>query len=141
LRAWIARQGGLTPELRRTIADVLCPDVPVLCATALARWRHDEPDSAELAQRLKRHREVLEPKQLDTLAKLFGDGSLPGPVSPARARRATEQFGLHYYHAIPFDREALEATWQHCRTPDCWPARREARALLGEPVEDGGGPD
>jgi hypothetical protein len=139
LRAWIERQGGLTPDLRRTLVEVLCPDVPHQCLTVLARWRYDDPDSEELAKFL-RARDGIDPRQIQSLAALFGDGPT-GAMTPPRARRATELFGMHYYHAIPFDRAALDATWRRCRAPDCWPAKREASALLGEPVENGDEPE
>jgi predicted membrane-bound spermidine synthase len=139
LRAWIERQGGLTPELRRTITDVLCPDVPPLCMTALARWRHDEPDSPELAERVQRHLDG-DVMRLATLMSFYDDG-LPAPLTPAKANWATEKFGLHYYHALPFERAALDETWKRCRLPECWPARREARVLLGEPAANGDEPE
>jgi predicted membrane-bound spermidine synthase len=139
LRAWIERQGGLTPELQRTITDELCPDVPVLCVTSLARWQHDEPDSPELAKRVQRYLDG-DVSRLEMLMSFYDDG-LPGPITPAKAHRATEQFGLHYHHALPFERTALDATWKRCRTPECWPARREARVLLGEPAENGDEPE
>ncbi len=37
---------------------------------------------------------------------------------------------------LPFERAALEATWRRCRGPDCWTARRDAGALLGEAPDD-----
>jgi predicted membrane-bound spermidine synthase len=135
LRALIEGQGGLTPELRRTIVGVLCPTVPRLCVTVLAEWMSDEPESPELAEVLERYRGRFQPKAVATLAKFFGDG-VSGTVTPALAVEATAQFGIHYHHAIPFDREALEATWRRCRSPDCWPARRESRVLLGEALPD-----
>jgi predicted membrane-bound spermidine synthase len=138
LRAWIEREGGLTPELRRTIVGELCPHVARLCATALASWLHDEPDSRELARQIARYAKYVPPRQVETLAKFYGDG-IDGPMNPALARQATQQFGDHYHHALPFDHGALEATWRRCRQPNCWPARQQARALLGEPGSDGGG--
>ncbi|MDJ0851815.1 MAG: fused MFS/spermidine synthase [Myxococcota bacterium] len=135
LRAWMEREGGLTPELRRTLVKELCPGSERLCLTVLARWWHDEPSSPELAATVRR----VAPGQaakIAGLAMLFDEG-LDGTVTPAQARAATENFGLYYHHAVPFAREALDATWRRCREPDCWPARREARALLGEPTTNG----
>ncbi|MGI9590813.1 MAG: fused MFS/spermidine synthase, partial [Myxococcota bacterium] len=140
LRAWIEREGGLTPELRRTIVGELCPHVARLCATALASWLHDEPDSPELARLIARYASYVPPRKVEALARFYGDG-VPGPVTPVLARQATRQFGLHYHHALPFQREALEATWRRCRQPDCWPARRQSLALLGEPSPGGGAED
>ncbi len=138
-RAWTERQGGLTPELHGTLVEELCPGNARLCLTALARWRHDEPDSPELAAALERFGGRFQPRQLAALAALYDEG-LPGAVTPAQARAATENFGYHYHHAVPFDRAALDATWRRCRKPDCWPARREARVLLGEPGTNGDAP-
>ena len=135
LRQWIEREGGLTPELRSKVVATLCPGVARLCATVLARWQHDEPESPELAAALQRYRGAIDPQEVRALARFFDDG-IHGQLTPAQARRATEQFGLHYHHAVPFEREALDATWRRCRAADCWAARREEATLLGGPGTD-----
>jgi predicted membrane-bound spermidine synthase len=135
LGAWIARQGGLPPDARRELGDELCPARPLECMSLLAYWRHHEPDSPELAEILERLPPRPTPERVEQLAHFFDDGA-PGPLTPEQARSWTELFGSHYFHALPFERAALEATWRRCRGPECWTARREARALLGEAPPD-----
>ena len=132
LRAWTLREGGLSLDARRAVVDELCASLRrPECLTALAQWKHADPDSPELAETLARlapRRELLE---IETLATFFDDGP-PGPLSPEKARSLTERFGRYYYHALPFERAALEASWRRCRGAECWSARQAAGALVGD---------
>jgi hypothetical protein len=71
--------------------------------------------------------------QLAALAELYS-GDSRGPVPPERARRLTELFREHYYHAFPFPRRTLLSTWQRCRqgrafSETCQKGLAEAQAL------------
>ena len=110
------------------------------CATFLARWKHDHPDSAGLERALAAERrkgqaaEQLGDLELAQIAGLFGDGSGPRPKAGkalARAEATTQRFLLHYLHAVPFDRQALEAAWRVCRTDACNFKRRQFEEALG----------
>jgi spermidine synthase len=120
------QRGPESEETRGRVARHVCASRPVECAVFLARWQHDEPDSALLhelveAERARPpNRDHLDPRNLEILASLFGDG--PGRLGADGAQRVTDLFLRYYLPAEPFRLEALRSAWQGCADPDC--ARR-----------------
>jgi spermidine synthase len=123
------------------------------CATFVALWLRERPDSARLEERLAEVRRqdesavTLGTEQLERIGRLFGDGreASDGAGTPAgratafaRARAATQRFLRHFHHAAPFDRRSLKALWRRCHTKACEASRREFESRLG-PLAPGGG--
>jgi hypothetical protein len=117
------------------------------CATFLALWRRDHPDSARLSKVLTELRTgagtgdgVLGDRSLDLLVVLHGGGDgkeAGGDRSPQRARSLSEGYLRHYSHAAPFDRRVLEKAWRGCRGEPCAELRRKLESRLG-PLGEGG---
>jgi predicted membrane-bound spermidine synthase len=133
LRAWIARQGGLLPDTRKALVGELCPDRPRECASALAHWYHEEPESPELAAELQRFEQQVSRPRVERLALLHGGGP-SSALTPDEARQWTESFATGYYHGLPFEQSTLDAIWRRCRGPECWTAEQESRAALRDPA-------
>jgi hypothetical protein len=70
---------------------------------------------------------------LDSLVSLFDDpGLLPAEKRPlARARQVSQGYLVHFQHAVPFDRRALEAVWRECPNEACTLARQQLEVDLG----------
>jgi hypothetical protein len=135
-----ATDASLPEEMLEAGASEKCRAERVVeCATFFARWKHDHPDSPRLADALAeaRSREragaALADGALDGLVDLFDDpGRLPKLRSPlARARQTSQRFVLHFQHAIPFDRRALEAVWRDCRNEACAVVQKQVEETLG----------
>src|SRR5262249_1852129 len=93
------------------------------CATWLARWRVDHPES--LAARLYDPRSVpgaegaavLAPPMIARVAALFrgAPGLATAETNPAaRAPALPHPSATFYVHAIPFDRNILRNVWSEC---------------------------
>jgi spermidine synthase len=110
------------------------------CATLFARWGFDHPDSARLETALAEMRKSvggknphLAPASLGRLRMLYGR-QLPVAkegTSLAQAERVTSRFLQHYHHAVPFNRDLLEAAWSRCQGERCGKRRRLAEQRLG----------
>jgi MFS family permease len=115
------------------------------CATFLARWGFDYPQSTRLQAALADVRKTsggqgaeFTPASLGRLWVLF-DGRIPAvkpEASLARAEALTRRFAAHYHHAVPFDRRVLETAWRSCQGDACEERRRQALERLGEPMPD-----
>jgi spermidine synthase len=113
------------------------------CATLLAVWQRDHPNSPRLAATLADVRKIwadpiLQDGSIADLARLFdGDLELKSIDRPlVRARRITERFLAHYHHAAPFDRRVLERVWASCQSKRCEQPRRRLEAQIG-PLDAG----
>lgn len=139
------RRGPASDEARSRVVAHVCESRPRECAVLLARWQHDDPDSAAfqalLARERKRgtNREHLEKWKLDILASLFGDG--PGRLGPAGARDVVDLFFRYFDRAEPFRSEALRAGVRGCGVgPECARLQQEAmERLVGERQANVGG--
>jgi hypothetical protein len=67
---------------------------------------------------------------------LFGGEVNVSRMPLAKAQALTNQFTTHYNHAVPFDEDALEVIWNHCRGPRCAAERRKIEGRLG--IQEGG---
>ena len=123
LRLLTLRGGGRLPEkARQEAAQEFCRFRKLECATFLAAWLHDEPDSPEAHAIVERARSQsdfgtdLDAGHLTALAVLFGDGegSSHRPVSYSVAASATNLFTQSYTHAAPFSRKVLAGLWHRC---------------------------
>jgi hypothetical protein len=153
LRRLAAAQGRpLSDEQQREIAAETCEGPPEACATRLAWWSHQHPESAALAQALATLRERrplarhLAPERLRELATLFEAGTSGAEASPEQAARLTDLFVDYYLHSAPFSRAALAGVWRRCNDTSggarclqglaraeqrVGPLRRAARARAG----------
>jgi len=141
LRRWAALpDGSLREEALAVATTENCEHGrPLECATMLARWQRDHPDSPQLAQALRAARgdpgvsPALDANRLAELALLFGDGarlwSSSRPLQ--RAQNLSRAFVVNYVHAVPFDRRMLAALWRQCTAPACEEARRSAEERFG----------
>jgi spermidine synthase len=134
LRRFVDAQGApLSDAQHAELAAETCEGVPPACATRLAWWAHQHPDSARRDEMLRhlRARPGLEarlaPARLRELEALFDSDGRRGSTTPEEAARLTELFVEHYLHATPFSRDALAAVWRRCRDD----ATGGARCLQG----------
>ncbi len=111
------------------------------CATWLARWSVDYPDS----DRWRRSASALR-KRLRGLARAIGSRRLAllsafyaGHVTPSddaglswlEARRTTDLFVNHFNHVIPFDPRLIDEIWSRCSARECETERARAQAWIG----------
>jgi spermidine synthase len=116
------------------------------CATWVARWRSDHPDS-ELARKfdpreLERgfgRRKELQPQIIERLEKVFRGELTATPLAKtpvARATQLTAFFSDHYVHATPFDRRFLTNAWSGCRgNPQMTAFCQQERLRVGERLD------
>jgi spermidine synthase len=134
------KRGPDDEETRERIVRHVCASRKRECATLLARWMHDDPDSPELARVLAEQRKLggnyedLSEPNLTVLASLFGDG--PGRLDPHGIEKMTNLYLDYYYDAEPFRIEALRASWPTCLGAECARAREASERRLDGP---GGG--
>jgi hypothetical protein len=127
------------------LAEETCQHRGPQCATLLARWALEEPESAAREQLIRWVNENVEwdtspLERVDALQALYRTLPPGMPVTPDEAGRATTLFLQHYHYAYPFPRTMVEELWRRCRQnpnqrTEC--AERQARAerLLGELAE------
>jgi hypothetical protein len=120
LRLYAARHGGLSEEAREAVARQLCNEGTYHeCAAFLAAWAHEVPVSPArdaAIERLARNASDLAQaaaKAVPQLAPLVGPGARRS-FSVEEAGHLTDLFALFYFHAAPFDREALSEIWSRC---------------------------
>jgi len=149
LRRAAEREGRIPEEALEPVARELCRIGSAIdCATVLARWRHDYPDSPRFASALSWARNLtqqddpwssnqsgremmLTEAKLASLERLFGGGDAIAARAPAHAKTLTMNYIRHFNYALPFDRGALEAAWRRCTAPACAAALRRAEEKLG----------
>ena len=142
LRRYEALRGGkLTEEARAQAALEACRHGSPLCATLIASWLVDTPESPARDKILGDygHYPVLRLGEIERLRWLF-DGvpySANMKVSPQTAMRASELYVDLYHHAAPFSPRALARLWQSCdANPDqqqaCAAGRERVRKWLQE---------
>ena len=149
LRLYLERRGGvLSEDFRKQLLLATCEERPDYCATWIARWQHDDPDSLALAQVLaerraqKRFRRHLNPSHLSEIAALFGESASErgDALTFQQASNATRLFTEYYLHAAPFRREVLGSMWRRCRDASnrCRAGRLRAEKSLGPLSEPDG---
>ncbi len=118
------RGGGLSEAEHASMAREACKTRPELCATLIADWAREWPESParqRLLQRLRRSppfAPYLRPQVLRTLVRLLAIEAREGPSpTPAAAQQATDHFVRHYHHGTPFERARLAEMWTRCREP------------------------
>ncbi len=99
------------------------------CATFVARWSVDYPESDRWQDALTAFRQgmrakipVLSSPRLERLHGIYSGKIVPSPDAPSpavEARRVTELFLQHYNHLVPFDRAVLEEIWRRCEGEEC----------------------
>jgi spermidine synthase len=95
------------------------------CTTLLARWRHEDPASAALAEAIATTRQ--DPALVAELSELFDLRPLGDRViTPEQAQRATDLFMAYYEHGVPFSPDALQNRWLACRARE-----GDGRCILG----------
>jgi spermidine synthase len=143
------RHGGrLRPRALERLAEETCDHRPRECAVILARWLKDDPGNPVANELLRRTRQqpgtgsALSRATIGSLRVLFGEPRAHNrPTSVALAHSVTDLFERFYFHAAPFDRNALRQIWESCesRPPDrCRDGHEQAKLRLGEFGEIGG---
>jgi hypothetical protein len=142
LRRFVGTQDRSLPEpvLESVVRETCTGYRKFECATLLASWIRDDPES----ERLEIVREELinempvsalpDAEELKHLGVLFGRSAfrrLDGPDSLMRAHRVSAMFQLYYHHAVPFDRSRLRAVWSQCVDRNCDAARRQLEQQVG----------
>jgi hypothetical protein len=143
LRRYVAARGGLPEAERAQLVRETCALRPETCVTLLAAWRLDVPVSPErnAVEQWIRSASMSQPPDLErvpALMRLYGEGY--GPIADGAdlarlARSESDLFLGHYYHPVPFRREALADLFAQCeaspKAPACAEIRREVEALAG----------
>ncbi len=144
LRRWTEQRGGrLSDPEHEQIVGEACKQMPYLCATLVASWIRQVPESPardRLLGRLQRNaqlRPLLAPAHLATLAALLGPASGDAtPLDVLAAQQATDLYVSHYHHGAPFERAVLADLWSRCRDGGsqngrCVAGRVRAEAWVG----------
>jgi hypothetical protein len=143
LRRFAATRGGRLDDVaHQQLVDEACKSRPDLCATLLAWWLAEVPDSQRRADKIAalRAHAVFRPHvgaaKLQSLASFYLRSADPSELEPTDAARYTDLFLDYYFHGAPFSRAALADIWQRCRGAGagCEVARRRAERRLG-PLE------
>ena len=109
------------------------------CATFVARWIVDYPDSerrratlAELRAGKGAKNSSFTNERLGELIALYrGDAlSHQDTMTVEEAARATGRFLNYYHHVVPFDQRVIEAVWDRCDGEGCAESRRLADPYL-----------
>jgi hypothetical protein len=111
--------------LRATFAREVCRLHGKRCATVLAEWHHDDPESAALqetiawARQIESIQEELEDDRLQLLARFFDAENFENtPNTYASTRHLTKSFVDYYEYATPFDIDVLSDSWWRCTGDD-----------------------
>jgi hypothetical protein len=143
LRRYVGREKGHLPGKISEIAarEMVKLQLFAQSATLLADWRRVDPRSEALLALLKKLRRKpmadgpISDERLAILGRLLGGQplvDLEANRSLARAKRISEFYLLHYYHAVPFDRGVLRAAWSNCSVNGCRKAQDQVEKLLGK---------
>jgi len=116
------------------------------CATFVARWSADYPDSplwratlAALRKRARPENPGLVRPRFEELRALYSGRAVPSDGAALRLAEVQAMTILvyHYYnHAIPFDRGVLDEAWDRCGGETCEAGRARIEELLWE-FDDG----
>jgi spermidine synthase len=143
----LASRSDATPPgaALRALAEETCRHRGTQCATLLARWALDEPESPVREQLIAWVKENVawDTSPLDRVEALQAlyQTLPPGmPVTPEEAGRATTLFVEHYHYAYPFPRTLVEDVWRHCKEnpsqrAECLERQARAERLLGKLAE------
>ena len=109
---------GFSEADRLAIAAETCRYRLEPCATFLAQWQAEVPDSPGLAnvlaaaRRSRDHQRIMTPEVQGALALLFGsDGS---PIPDDRVEFADHVYRRYYHYGAPFSEEAVERVQTAC---------------------------
>jgi predicted membrane-bound spermidine synthase len=142
LRRYAAALGGaLDDETHAIITAEGCKTRPILCASLLAYWHAQIPESpardaqhAALLQ-IGPFRRHVGPAMIATLASFYAAAPATDPIPPAEATRLTDLFAEYYFHGAPYPRSTLASFWTRCRgagaTGGCDAARAHAERRVG----------
>ncbi len=110
------------------------------CATIIARWAIDHPDSkswrvtlSALRKTARARNSTLAAHRLERLYELYNGLTIPdedAPPAHVSAQRVTDRFANFYHHVFPFERRVLEEAWNRCNTEECEAGRLRAEKLL-----------
>lgn len=138
----------LPDAVHRQLTDEVCKTRPWVCATLLAQWLAEVPESPSRDETIRAllqqspFRRHIGPLQLRTLAGFFDpDLATTDPLAPEQATRLSNLYIEYYFHGAPFSRDALTAIWQRCRDDSeqrCQPARARIERRIG-PLSDARG--
>jgi len=137
LRRYEALHGGkLTEDERKRVVLETCRNGSQLCATLVASWLVDTPQSPARDEILDSygHNQVLRLYDVQRLRWLFDGTPYPAnmKVTPLNAMQASELYVDLYHHAAPFSPRALARLWQSC---DANESQKEACDAGRERVE------
>ena len=105
------------------------------CATFLARWSFEHPDSPrqqatriELRKSMRPRSGHLAERRLQILLGFYAgeDSGENGARTSEELRNLTRRFLYHYHQAVPFDPGVLAAAWDRCEGEGCAEGRRWA---------------
>jgi len=110
------------------------------CASLIARWSVDYPDSDLWRATLSALRKTTRPRNMHLTAQplarlraLYSGRVIPreDPRPPhVEAMRVTSLFLNFYSHVLPFDRRVLEEVWGRCGGADCEAQRVRVEKLI-----------
>ena len=149
LVSFARRTGTPLPDaVHRQLTDEVCKTRPLVCATLLAQWLAEVPESPRRDETIRAllqqspFRRHIGPLQLRTLAGFFDpDLATTDPLAPEEAMRLSNLYIEYYFHGAPFSRDALTSIWQRCRDDSeqrCQPARARIEHRIG-PLSDARG--
>jgi len=121
LRRYAHEQGGLSDSTYAEVAGEACKHQPLLCATLVASWMREVPNSPTRDALLKDLRADgtfgahLGAARLRLLNQLLVDAGPGDSIPPERAKMLTDLYVEYFHHATPFSRDALTRAWQQCR--------------------------
>jgi len=111
------------------------------CATWLARWSVDYPDSdrwrrsaSELRKRMRGWARAIGSRRLALLSAFYAGHVTPSDdagLSWLDARRTTDLFVNHFNHVIPFDPRLIDEIWSRCSARECETERARAQPWIG----------
>jgi hypothetical protein len=126
LRNYAAHFDGQLPDqLRATFVREVCRLDERRCATVLAKWRRDDPESATLqgtiawARKNESINQELEDEKLQLMGRFFdAENFKDAPSTYASARHLTKSFTDYYEYSAPFDINVLSDSWWRCTGDD-----------------------
>jgi predicted membrane-bound spermidine synthase len=126
LRSYATHFDGRLPDpLRATFAREVCRLHEKRCATVLAEWLHDDPESAALqatiawARQNESIQEELEDDRLQLVTRFFdAENFKDAPTTYASSRHLTKSFTDYYEYSAPFDIDVLSDSWWRCTGDD-----------------------
>jgi len=141
LRRYVGDVEVLPEEISELAAREACRFKRVEdCATWIARWAVDHPDShgwrstlSSLRKGPRARAPHLSSRRIERLRAFFEGRFVPSDDAPSpleEARRVTNVFLKNYNHIVPFDRRVLDEVWDRCEGADCEAEREEYEGML-----------